>query len=180
MADDLFERLSDKAGFCEFVTQQLLEGPKQITAIMACAHVVAGDRVEFAFNAYSQAISKFSLYLHSKNPDHYKRAGALLYGLNSAAVITQVDMESTSEELEAGYTRVTLGDAEHKLPFVQFYETYFNQAASFEIAYRCCAAYEEHPTEYDFDYLHNVCRYMKNERGVSLDDCFILFKSLML
>lgn len=45
---------------------------------------------------------------------------------------------------------------------------------------QCCAAYEPEPRPYDFDYLHNVCRYLKANNNLSVDSLFILFKSLML
>ena len=104
----------------------------------------------------------------------------MLHALNSSSIVASVKLEANSEELEAGFTRVTAGDAEHMLTFVKFFETFYNQALAFDFAYRCCAAYEAEPRLYDFDYLHNVCRFLHSEASnLSVDTCFMLFKSLM-
>jgi hypothetical protein len=176
---DLFEDLNDQSKFCDLVGSHFSQAPHEISAVMACAHTLSPERVEYAYGEYKQNINKFAVLLHSENPDHYKRAGALLHALNSSKIVVAVDLESSAEDLETGFTRVQMGDANHILHFVKFYNEYYNQALAFDFAYRCCAAYETNPRTYDFDYLHNVCRYLKAQPNVSVDSCFILFKSLM-
>lgn len=177
---DLFSALDQKSIFEGLVKQHFETAPLMISAVMACDHNVRSDRIEYAFNEYQQSIARFARYLSSEDPDHYKRAGALLYALVTSEIMTGVSLESSSEELKAGFTRVNLGDAQHIVQFVEFYEQYHNELLAFELAYRCCAAYEDEPRETDFDYLHNVCRYMKSEiRNLTVDTCFMLLKSLM-
>lgn len=175
----VFTDLENRDEFVAFVGRQLSEAPIELCAVMRVGNVWDKTRLEYAADEYSQNINKFTVLLHSRNPDHYKRAGALLHALYQSRPIVEVDWESTPEELAAGYTRVTLGDAEHVLPFAEFYEEYHNECMAFDIAFRCCASYEEAPPNYDFDYLHNVCRYLKSSTNLSVDSLFILFKSLM-
>lgn len=175
----LFVSLEDEDFFVDFVGAFFRHAPEEISAVMRCRNKVDMDRLKYAFDLYKQNIERFAVLLKSSNPDHYKRAGALLQALLEAKAVSDVDLESNSDELESGYTRVHLGDAEHILPFVKFYETYFNEMMAFDLAYRCCAAYEECPREYDFDYLHNVCRYLKINANLPVDSLFMLFKSLM-
>src|SRR5690554_55865 len=120
----LFTDLDDKGKFVEFVTQKYLETPPEIQAVMHCDHHLNDARIEYAYNEYCQNIQKFAVYLDSKNPDHYKRAGALLHALQQGSIITSVKLESSADELEAGYSRVTKADAEAIEPFVRFYEEY--------------------------------------------------------
>ena len=176
---ELFDDLNDEAKFCAFVTKHFNEAPAEIAGLMGSKHNLDANRVAYAFREYQQSISEFAVYLDSKNPDHYKRAGALLHALATSKVVLSVELESSSEDLESGFTRVLKGDAEHALTFVKFYETYFNQALAFDLAYRCCAAYEDQPRPYDFDYLHNICRYMIGDTNLNVEACFIIFKSLM-
>lgn len=176
---ELFDELSDKSKFCAFVKEHFNNAPKEITGLMACVHTISDDRIEYAFDEYTQAINRFAVYLESANPDHYKRAGALLHALCVSEIVVHLDLESSAEDLESGFTRVHNSDAEHILPFVKFYETFYNQALAFHLAYRCCAAYEDRPRSFDFDYLHNVCRYLHDDANVNVESCFMIFKSLM-
>jgi len=177
---DLFETLNDQHKFCEFVREHFVKAPKEISAVMACDHQLSDARIEYAFNEYQQNLATFSVLLHSANPDHYKRAGALLHALSNAKIVEGIKFESSPEDLAAGFTRVTNGDAEQLLPYVEFYQDYYNQTLAFNLAYKCCAAYEANPRDYDFDYLHNVCHYLRLQSNLSLDSCFMIFKSLMI
>lgn len=177
----LFSQLDDDAGFKSFVEENFTEAPKEITSVVRCANVIDRDRLEFAANEYSQNIGKFALLLNSENPDHYKRAGSLLHALYQSKPIISVHWESTPEELESGFTRVNVGDATHVLPFAKFYQEFYNEMMAFDLSFRCCASYElSTPPKYDYDYLHNVCRYLKSNDNLSVDSLFMLFKSLMV
>ncbi len=173
----IFNDLNDEASFVKFVTCYFSTAPERITSIMSCSVQVNESRVKYAHSEYLQNLETFSVLLHSSDPDHYKRAGALLHALIQSGIGT-VNLESSAEELAAGYTRVSAGDAEHHLPFVEFYEKYHNEALSFGLAYKCCDAYEDESHSIDFDYLRIICYYLK-ANPVGLDTCFILFKSLM-
>ena len=174
-----FSDLDDENFFIDFVGRSLSVGPVQVTAIMGCQVVVDEDRLRHAFREYRQHINTFAIYLDSKNPDHFKRAGALLHALNYSKCISGLSLESTSDELEAGFTRVRHGDAMHNLKFIKFYESYHNEFMAFHIAYKACVLYEKDPASYDFDYLHNICRYLQANDNLSVDSLFIIFKSMM-
>ena len=175
----LFKKLEDEAAFVEFVETHYRAVPGEISKIMWCKPQIDKDRLRYAHREYTQNIGKFALYLHSSNPDQYKRAGALLHALYKAAIIRDLGLESNSEDLEGGLSRVTDGDAQHMLPFLKFWEAYHNQALAFDIAYGCCASYETAPRPYSFEYLHNMCRFLKESPDLSIDTCFMIFKSLM-
>lgn len=177
---DLFETLNDERTFCEFVRKNFVDAPREISAVMACDHTLSEARIRYAFNEYQQNLATFSVLLHSANPDHYKRAGALLHALSNAKIVEAIKFESSPEDLAAGYTRVSNGDAEHILQYVEFYDVYYNQTLAFNLAYKCCAAYEVEPKRYNFDYLHNVSHYLLTQSNLSLDSCFMIFKSLMV
>lgn len=177
---DLFQVLNEEEQFCAVVREHFVKAPNEIAAVMACDHALSDERIRYAFNEYKQNLATFSVLLHSANPDHYKRAGALLHALSNAQIVQTIKFESSEEDLAAGYTRVSNGDAEHVLPYVKFYSVYYNQTLAFDLAYKCCAAYEEEPRPYSFDYLHNVCHYLLRQSNLSLDSCFMIFKSLMV
>jgi hypothetical protein len=176
--DGLFTDLENEKFFVEFVRKCYQGVPGEITDVMWCTQEIDENRLKYAHAEYKQNIEKFALYLESSNPDHCKRAGALLHALYKSD-ISAFKPESTAEELDAGFTRINVGDAKHVLPFLTFWEMYYNQALAFDVAYRCCAAYEKDPTELTVEYFHNVCRYLKASNNLTIDDCYMLFKSLM-
>ncbi len=178
--DGIFTELNDKDKFMGIIGEHLRTAPQEIAAIMICVNVLDESRLEYAFGEYQQNIEKFAVLLDSQNPDHCKRSGALLHALYSSRAITDTNLEYTSKEIQGGVTRVRHGDAIHVLPFVAFYEEFANEMLAFDFAYGCCSAYEPNPTTYDFDYLHNVCRYLKANTNLNVESLFMLFKSLML
>jgi hypothetical protein len=173
----VFKDLEDEKTFTEFVRAKCLAIPTEITSIMWCQLELAEDRVKYAHGEYRQNIDKFALFLQSSNPDHYKRAGALLHALYKAD-FAKFHVEASGEELESGFSRINVGDAKYALPYVTFWEAYHNQILSFDLAYRCCCSYEANPTPLSLDYLHNVVRYLKTN-DLTIDSCFMLFRSLM-
>lgn len=175
----LFKKLENEEDFKKIVSSHFTTAPEEISAVMRCVNHIADDRLEYAFGEYTQSVEKFAVLLQSKNPDHYKRSGALLHALYQSEIIIDVELESTSDDLESGFTRVNVGDAEHILPFVRFYEEYHNQMMSFDLAHQFCAAYEDEPRRIDIDYLHNMCRYLKANSNLQVDSLFMVLKSLM-
>ena len=175
-----FLELEDQETFKSRVKNHFVNSPSEISDVMRCSNIISDERLEYAFGEYSQSVEKFSVLLQSENPDHYKRSGALLHALYQSQIITDVQLESNSDDLESGFTRVNVGDAEHILPFVKFYETYHNEMLSFDFAMSYCAAYEDDPRSYDFDYLHNICRYLKVNSNLQVDSLFMIFKSFMI
>ena len=180
----LFVDLEREEFFLEFTTNFYLLTNPLISDWFECNNKIEKERILYAFREYRQNVDKFSVLLHSKNPDQYKRAGALLHAVLQSEIIVSFDLVNgkfgSVDDLESGFTRVSYGDAQHVLKFVDFYREYHNQLYAFELAYRCCAAYTANPRRYDLDYLWNVCRYLKANNNLGVDSCFMLFKSLML
>ena len=177
--NDLFDELNGEESFVEFVSKKYAEAPQEIAHVMHCEIVTDRERIKLAYGQYTQNLEKFTVLLKSSNPDHYKRSGALLHCLYQTDIILSVDPESTADELDAGYSRVGQFDADHITEFVRFYEGYYNQFHAFDLSYRCCAAYEYVSRPYNFDYLQNMCRYLKGQSNLSLETMFMIFKSLM-
>lgn len=177
--DDLFKTLEDEGQFVDFVSEKYTLAPGEISHVMHCTITIESARVKLAHGQYMQNLDKLKVLLKSSNPDHYKRSGSLLHCLYQTDIIVEIDPESSAEELEAGFTRVSKFDADNIAEFVRFYESYHNQFHAFDLAYRCCAAYEHDNKRYDFDYLQNMCRYLNGQSNLSLETFFMLFKSLM-
>ncbi|WP_294195456.1 hypothetical protein [uncultured Sphingomonas sp.] len=177
----VFSELEEKSAFQEQVTRYFESVPSEISELLECDVVIDHDLVEYAHTAYTQGVDKFSLLLKSKDPDHFKRAGALLHALYTSKIISSVDYGVSSDEVEAGMgpVHVHIGDIQTSLPFKAFYDEYHNELVAFIMAYQYCAAYEPSPRPYDFDYLQTVCVYLKKNANLSVESFFILFKSLM-
>lgn len=178
--DGFFADLEDSTKFCEIVRAHFGTTPSDIANHVRCTTALDPARIEYAHGEYLQDISKFAVLLQSKNPDHYKRAGALLHAVYTSNVITSLDFNRDDlMAFEAGFSRYSYGDEQYTLKFVQFFDQFHNELLSFDLAYRACSSYERAPRPVDFDYLHNVCTYLKKNPTINVDTCFILFKSLM-
>lgn len=178
--DGLFTELDDKAKFKALVMDHFTKAPHEIT-LLTCTNDIDDARVEYAHGEYLQNLEKFSVLLQSKNPDHYKRAGALLHALYQSDIVTATAFDQKElDDLETGFMMVSHGDAQHMLRFIDFYKQNHNQILSFDFAYLCCVSYEKEPCAYDIDYLLNVCRFLKANPNLPVDVFFMLFKSLML
>lgn len=184
----LFKKLEDETFFTEFVTERYTKVPAEITQIVWCKQTIDTARLKFACGEYKKSIEHFALYLESANPDHYKRAGALLHALYKAGV-SHLEIMRPAAEAECGFSQevldgpavmLNLGDNRYALSWLNFWKTYHNQALAFDVAYRCCCSYEKNPTKLTLEYSHNVCRYLKAYSDLTMDDCFMLFRSLML
>ena len=66
------------------------------------------------------------------------------------------------------------------LKFPDFYNSFHNEILSFDLAYQICAAYEDDPREYDFNYLRNMCHYLAKNKDLTVDSLSMIFRSLML
>ena len=181
----IFLDLEQHDKFCEFVCEQEAASKLIVTDwFPQCWTEVDKKAISFAHHQYKESVDNFSRLLQSGNPDHYKRSGALLHALQKNKIITSLVLGNgpfgNRDDLESGFALVSYGDAQHVLKFADFYDEYHNQILAFESAFRCCCTYEEAPRRCDFDYLHNVCRYLKENRNLDVDSCFMIFKSLMI
>lgn len=125
--DGLFAELDDEGRFTGLVSKHFLDAPGDIKHILHCQNNLDYARINYAYKEYQQNINKFSVLLHSKNPDHYKRSGALLHALYTSQIITQVVfLEDQLDDLETGFMKVSYGDAQFILKFVDFYKEFHN------------------------------------------------------
>jgi hypothetical protein len=178
---DLFTKLEEEKFFIKFVGDFFNDIPRELSSIFECTVVVEPKRLDFAYRAYKQNIEKIALQLFSENPDHYKRAGALLQALQASSIIDGVDFVAELDDIECGFSPIHMRqhDTVKEMPFARFFENYANEMNSFILAYRCCAAYEPQPRRYDNDYLHVICVFLKGDKNHSVETLFMIFKSLM-
>lgn len=184
MGDDLFSTLEEERSFVDFIADHFTHAPAQASELFTCKNTVDRARIKLAFQKYQVSITTYRLLLKSGNPDHYKRSGALLNALYKSRIITSVAFDKgeygSIDEVESHEAPgLSYCDAEHYIKFPRFYQEYYNELLSFDIAYQCCAAYEQNPTEYSFGYLENVCHYLTNE-DLNVDSLSMLMRSLML
>lgn len=167
------------------MTAHFETAPASVIADFPCDHTIDAKRVDVAYGDYKQKITEYSVLLHSVNPDHYKRSGAMLHALYKSKIVVGVQFRDSAwgsmEDLEAGTVLgVSFDHAQQILRFPVFYETFHNELLSFDLAYQLCAAYEDAPRDYDFDYLQNICHYLCKNKDLTVDSLSIIFRSLML
>ena len=152
----------NEAFFIEHVGSFLALAPGELEPILSCQVAVDKDRLSYAWAEYVQGVRRFSMYLQSGDPDHYKRAGALAHALYLSQPIVSVDFDPALDDADTLCTGlgVTYGDAEGALGFGHFFGEYHNEFIAFALAYDTCRQYEEEPTAIDFPYVHTVCTYL--------------------
>lgn len=181
---DLFASLGEAEFFRKYVTRHFSQAPQAVIEDFPCANTVDAARVDLAYQSYTKSISEFAVLLHSENPDHYKRSGALLHSLYKSQIVTKVEFNEGKyghlDEVEAGEKiGLSYTDAQSMAHMPRFYEDYYNQLLSFDLAYKCCVAYEDNPTTYNFEYLYNMCHYLWMNENLSVGSCAMIFRSLM-
>jgi hypothetical protein len=171
--------LSDERFFVRTVTERFDRAATELVPLVQCSHELDTEGLLFAHNQYAQNISDFAVNLDSENPDHYKRSGALLHALYRSNLVSGICFEPDKDEIEGGFTRIHYQDGVHTISMMDFYEEYHGEIIAFDLAYDACASYEIEPPNYDFDYLYNMCRYLKANNSLCLDTFFMVMKSLM-
>jgi hypothetical protein len=176
-----FAQLDDEATFIDIVIGHYKSAFNDFAEYADCEPVIDIELVRYAHKEYLQNISTFVLRLDSENPDQYKRAGSLLHALYQADAVTDVTFDG--EKLGAlemnEQVGVSYGDVEYKIKAVEFYRTYTNEILEFDLAFRCCDAYEANKKQYSFDYLSNMAFYLKHNTSLSVQSFAMIFKSLM-
>ena len=164
-----------------FVGEYFSSAPSELGEFLDCTPELDKSRLAYAHTEYTQNISKFALYLDSKDPDHYKRAGALLHALYLSKPITSIVFRPEMDEVDVLSTPlgVVFADINKEMTFAAFYRDYHNEFTSFALCYDICCQYEEDPRSFTQDYLKTVCTYLYNNRNLSVESLFMLFKSLM-
>jgi hypothetical protein len=174
-----FEQLDDKEFFVELVTDHHQHAWTEVNSQVGVTPVVSSERVEYAFETYHNNIVEIRVRLASQNPDHYKRAAALLDALNRAQIVTELEYDmSVLEGLEQN-TAVGLshGDCQYRLKYVNFLETSCNQAMAFDLSFRCCQAYEKAAKGYSPNYLENVCHYLCHHDDKNVGSLYLILYS---
>lgn len=181
-----FRELDNHEFFVAYVKEYFLSPRTELQDFISCEIKVDDSRLDYAGKEYEQNIAKFCLYLelkspdHKKDPDHYKRAGALLHALYLSRAI-QVSFSPGLDEVDTLITPigVSFNDVERELTFAQFFRDHANEFLAFALSYEICCQYEEKPTKIDKDYLRTVCTYLFNNQNLSVESLYMLFKSLM-
>ena len=178
---DVFRHIEDKDAFIEFVGEYFRTAPADLAPALSCAIEVDPKLLSYAHAEYVQDIRRFSEILQSGDPDHYKRAGALLHALYVGKPITGIIFEPEIEAVDTLCTPIgTLyADSENSLTFGHFFNDFPNEFMAFSLAYDLCCYYERDPRDVDFDYLQTVCTYLNNNRTLSVESLFMIFKSIM-
>ncbi|MGM4991300.1 hypothetical protein [Tardiphaga sp. 841_E9_N1_2] len=174
-----FEQLDDEAFFVEFVTEHFKDAWDEIVSQVGLSPIVDETRVRFAFETYKNNLSEIRVRLHSQNPDHYKRGAALLDALNRAQVIQDVEYDGVLITTLQDYSAHGLShaDCEYRLKFIEFYENNSNQAMAFDIAMRCCQAYEDEVKPYSPNYLENMVHYLCENDDQNVGSLYMVLKS---
>jgi hypothetical protein len=142
--------------------------------------IVDESRVDAAFSQYDAHVKHFGVLLNGGGPDHYKRAASLLTALNSAKVIVSYEATPESDDAEVGWMLgYSHDDLKDDVDAIRFYETYHNEAAAFDLAFRCCDFYEEHPHLYDENYAATICNYLKYNTNLNVESLYMILRSLM-
>ncbi len=182
MAGNIFRELEEEAFFIAHVGEYITSAPAALHPVLSCEIDVAPDRLAYAHAEYVQGVRRFSLYLQSGDPDHYKRAGALLHALYLSKPIIAVGFNPKLDEVDTLCTGlgVSYGDAEGSLSFGHFFDEYHNEFAAFGLAYDTCRQFEAEPRPINFEFLNTMCVYLKNNGNLSVESLFMVFKSIML
>lgn len=175
---DLFIGLQDQAKFLAFVGGQLKLVENELGDYIACSVSVDIKTLQLSYLDYIKNVANMTPTIESRDPDHYKRCGALLHALNVHRPIVNVHMISDFDktDLDEGCASDA---ALSEQSFSQFYQEFPNEFSSFHLCFQLCCHYEEKKLTYTRDYLDTVCVYMDNVRNAPAESHFMLFKSLM-
>jgi hypothetical protein len=161
--------------FCRIVEEMLLDAPAPLANAIRCTHTINRANFEYAFNEYIAGVQRFAARLHSKDPDHRKRASALIRAIVISQLVQGSEMNTEDlQRLEAGL----VGNAHEVQRFAMFYSTLHKEVLPLEVAYRCCRLYENPPSPPTFARIHDACLYLKNHQNVDVETCFLLFNSI--
>jgi hypothetical protein len=178
----LFLTLDTQSAFQKFVTDNLPVTPAPLVGLVRCDITLNVENFGYAFGEYKQSVGKFISMLHSKNPDHRKRSGALVHAVYTTKLIASAELNKNDlQHWQSGLIAVPR-ELER---FINFYSTFSTELTALEFGYRACSAYEADFKAPKFDRLHNACLYLRSsisvDRNTKLDveTCYMLFDLLM-
>jgi hypothetical protein len=180
---NIFRQLEEsEAFFTEFVGNHFSAAPDELQSLAKCSVTIDQARLSYAYDQYIQGIGRFAVILESGDPDHFKRAGALLHAIYSSQPITGICFDPELEDIDTNSTPIgiTYHDAEDALFFARFFNEYHNEFLGFQLAFEICRMYVPGtPQTVDFEYVYTVCVYLKNDGNLSVESLFMIFKSLL-
>lgn len=178
-----FKQLDDKGSFISIVTTHMESSFSRLTKQVQCQPVVDPALVALAYETYSLSLDQFALLLASKNPDQYKRSGALLHALYKSRPLTTVSFANgySQDDLESGtLLGVSYEDAKYMLAFAKELGEVGNEIMSFDLAFSCCQVYEPNIKTYDLDFMDLMIHYMHANSSLSVASFAMIFKALMV
>lgn len=137
------------------------------------------ERAKLAHARYKLEIDRFAAYLHSANPDHYKRCGALFHALHTNPVVKTTEFDEDPDEVRNGFSRFPFAEQEKIAQALEFHRDYFDVFAPFDLCLRICNSYEAIPKIPDFKTVECVCHYVQNNT-LTADSYYMIFKLLMM
>lgn len=179
--ESIFVLIEEKTQFEKLAQDAATACPAELQHYFTMKNNLSNEAIGLAHEKYVLEIKRYTAYLPSKEPDHYKRAGALLQALCSNPIISKVGLPPGLEDpqsIKDGFSQIPNADAETVGKCLQFYVDYVNQFAAFDIALRACCTHEPTVKNLDFPTVHNICHYLRTNNLVS-DSYFMLFRLLM-
>lgn len=177
-----FHQLDDKDKFIAIVTTHMETSFSKLTNQVQCQPFVDPALVALAYETYSLSLDQFALLLASKNPDQYKRSGALLHALYKSRPLSGVSFANgySEDDLESGVLLgVSYDDAQHMLAFARELSDVGNEIMSFDLAFRCCQVYEPEVKTYDLNFMDLMIYYMHENSSLSVASFAMIFKAFM-
>ena len=168
----LFREIETFESFRRIIKQMLVDAP---ASVIRCIHDINDDNFGYAFNEYIAGVQRFAARLHSQDPDHRKRASALIRAIVVSQLVRGSEMNTTDlQHLEAGL----VANKEEVQRFALFYSTLHKEILPLEVAFRCCSLYERAPRMPTFARIHDACLYLRHHQNVDVEACFLLFNSI--
>lgn len=175
-----FEDLDDKARFIDIVKVHFSNSWPDAYKNSGTQITLKDDFIGLAHETYQLSLSQYTVALKSQNPDHYKRAGALLHALYVTKPIGKVEFTEASQYYrDFENVGVSYADSEHWENYCSWFENYANFALAFDLAFRCCSVYEAEYKEFNSDFLDNMCYYMSENTAISVPSFMMIFKAFM-
>src|ERR1700685_3476917 len=85
----LFREIETFESFRRIIKQMLVDAP---ASVIRCIHDINDDNFGYAFNEYIAGVQRFAARLHSQDPDHRKRASALIRAIVVSQLVRGAEM----------------------------------------------------------------------------------------
>jgi hypothetical protein len=163
-----FSDLDNEAFFVAFVQEHYERGWPHVAAASHSQVKANHELIKLAFETYGLNIKQYTVALSSKNPNHYKRAGALLHALYKHPIAEVTWGEELERLKDPDAVGVSYDDAQFWNNFTAYYDEHCNSMMAFDLAFRCCDVYEPTRKTYSKDFLDNMCYYMATNTNINV------------